>query len=101
MISKRFTLNIFEPINKIKQFQTYIYIVLFYFISFLLNSKATGSRAYFYASFIAYFLGLVTTVVILHVFKSAQPALLYLVPACVGSALLCALVRGEIQELFK
>ena len=74
------------------------------FVALLLrfdNSKGTGSRAYFYASFIAYFLGLVLTVVVLHVFKSAQPALLYLVPACVGSALLCALVRGEISELFK
>ncbi|XP_066931604.1 minor histocompatibility antigen H13-like [Clytia hemisphaerica] len=74
------------------------------FVALLLrfdNSKGTGSRAYFYSSFIAYFLGLVLTVVILHVFKSAQPALLYLVPACLGSALLCALVRGEISELFK
>jgi len=72
--------------------------LLFFFLRF---SKGTGSRAYFYSSFLAYFLGLVLTVVILHVFKSAQPALLYLVPACLGSALLVALVRGEISDLFK
>lgn len=74
------------------------------FVALLLrfdNSKNNGSRAYFYASFIAYFLGLVLTVVILHVFKSAQPALLYLVPACVGSALLVALVKGELSLLFQ
>jgi len=26
--------------------------------------------------------------------------LLYLVPACLGSSLLCATVRGELKELF-
>ena len=34
------------------------------------------------------------------VFEAAQPALLYLVPACLGSSLLCAVVRGELKELF-
>ena len=34
------------------------------------------------------------------VWEAAQPALLYLVPACLGSSLLCALVRGELKELF-
>lgn len=75
------------------------------FIALLLRfdcSKSNStSRAYFYASYAAYFLGLGFTVFIMHVFKSAQPALLYLVPACVGSALITALLRGELQELFK
>jgi minor histocompatibility antigen H13 len=34
-------------------------------------------------------------------FQAAQPALLYLVPACLGSSLLCAAVRGEMKELFE
>ena len=34
------------------------------------------------------------------VFEAAQPALLYLVPACLGSSLLCATMRGELKELF-
>jgi minor histocompatibility antigen H13 len=34
------------------------------------------------------------------VFEAAQPALLYLVPACLGSSLTCAFVRGEVKELF-
>lgn len=34
------------------------------------------------------------------VWEAAQPALLYLVPSCLGSSLLCAVVRGELKELF-
>jgi len=37
---------------------------------------------------------------IITVFEAAQPALLYLVPACLGSSLLCATVRGGLKELF-
>jgi len=36
----------------------------------------------------------------MHVFKHAQPALLYLVPACMGTPLLVALIRGELKVLF-
>ena len=57
------------------------------------------STPYFYANFVAYVLGLVTTVGVMHVFDAAQPALLYLVPACIGAALLTAVSRGELQLL--
>ena len=30
-----------------------------------------------------------------------QPALLYLVPACIGVPLFVALVRGELKEMFR
>ena len=33
-------------------------------------------------------------------FAAARPALLYLVPACLGSALGTAAVRGELSDLF-
>lgn len=36
----------------------------------------------------------------MHVFKHAQPALLYLVPLCLGTPCALALVKGEIKELF-
>merc|ERR1712212_63695 len=52
------------------------------FIALLLRfdcSKGKDSCIYFYTNYFAYLVGLVTTVVILHVYKSAQPALLYLV----------------------
>ena len=32
-------------------------------------------------------------------FNAAQPALLYLVPACLISSLGCATIRGELKEL--
>ncbi|XP_055354009.1 minor histocompatibility antigen H13-like [Paramacrobiotus metropolitanus] len=56
---------------------------------------------YFRATFLAYFLGLLATIVVMHVFKHAQPALLYLVPACLGVPLLLALVKGDLREMFK
>ncbi|KAK3091587.1 hypothetical protein FSP39_020978 [Pinctada imbricata] len=73
------------------------------FIALLLRfdiSLKKNSKTYFYASFIAYFLGLMMTIVVMHFFKHAQPALLYLVPACIGIPLLTALVKGEIKEMF-
>ena len=58
-------------------------------------------RTYFYSAFTAYILGLLATIGVMHIFKHAQPALLYLVPACIGVPLFVALVRGELKELFK
>lgn len=56
--------------------------------------------AYFKCGMLAYCLGLVATLVLMQVFQHAQPALLYLVPACLGSTLLVAAVRGEIGRVF-
>lgn len=36
----------------------------------------------------------------MHQFKAAQPALLYLSPACILSVTLTALFRGELQEFW-
>ncbi|KAI8806203.1 signal peptide peptidase [Cladochytrium replicatum] len=57
-------------------------------------------KPYFTTCFIFYTLGLVTTIVVMHAFQAAQPALLYLSPACIMSALLTALARGEWNRLF-
>jgi len=73
------------------------------FISLLLRfdlSLNRKSKTYFYAGFSAYFLGLLTTIFVMHVFKHAQPALLYLVPACIGIPLSLALVKGDIKMMF-
>ncbi|XP_035667535.1 minor histocompatibility antigen H13-like isoform X1 [Branchiostoma floridae] len=72
------------------------------FIALLLRfdvSLKKDSKLYFYCSFIAYFVGLLVTIFIMHVFKHAQPALLYLVPACVGAPLFVALVKGELVQM--
>ena len=63
------------------------------------TSRALGHTPYFHANLIAYELGLGCTVAIMHFFDSAQPALLYLVPACIGASLLTAAARGELKEL--
>ena len=47
-----------------------------------------------------YVIGLALTLFVMIKFEAAQPALLYLVPACLGSSLFCALLRGELKELF-
>ena len=64
------------------------------------NCHASFSKPYFNSCLIAYMIGLGTTLFIMIYFNHAQPALLYLVPACLLSTLLCALVRGEMKELF-
>ncbi|XP_063701691.1 minor histocompatibility antigen H13 [Culicoides brevitarsis] len=72
------------------------------FIALLLRfdvSLKRKSHAYFNATFLAYFLGLLTTIFIMHVFKHAQPALLYLVPACMSAPFLLALCKGDIKTL--
>lgn len=73
------------------------------FIALLLrfdHSLKRKSKTYFYATFIAYFLGLLATILVMHIFKHAQPALLYLVPLCLSTPLLLALIKGDIKTLF-
>lgn len=57
-------------------------------------------QPFFKASLIAYILGLVATMTVMHVFKAAQPALLYLSPACAAAAFLTALDRRELPTLW-
>lgn len=57
-------------------------------------------KPYFNTCIVAYVLGLVATVLVMYTWNAAQPALLYLVPACLGSSLLTAAVRGELSQLF-
>ena len=63
--------------------------------------RFTGfSKPYFTATFVAYIAGLATTMAVMHFFKAAQPALLYLSPACTGAVFLTALVRGEFADVW-
>ncbi|XP_070825026.1 minor histocompatibility antigen H13 isoform X2 [Chaetodon trifascialis] len=73
------------------------------FIALLLRfdvSLKKNSRTYFYSSFLAYIFGLGLTIFVMHTFKHAQPALLYLVPACIGFPVIVALFKGELTEMF-
>ena len=57
-------------------------------------------KPYFFATFFAYIAGLVVTMAVMHIFKAAQPALLYLSPSCAAAALIAALIRGELPALW-
>ncbi|KAJ8686199.1 hypothetical protein QAD02_021993 [Eretmocerus hayati] len=73
------------------------------FIALLLrfdHSLKRKSNTYFYTTFFAYFMGLLVTLLFMQLFNHAQPALLYLVPACLGTPLLVALVKGDLKALF-
>jgi len=74
------------------------------FIALLLrfdHSLNRGSNLYFKTCFAAYFLGLLCTIFVMHVFKHAQPALLYLVPACLIAPTLVALCKGDLKAMLK
>ncbi|XP_042160092.1 minor histocompatibility antigen H13-like isoform X2 [Oncorhynchus tshawytscha] len=74
------------------------------FIALLLRfdvSLKKNTRTYFHTSFLAYIFGLGLTIWVMHTFKHAQPALLYLVPACIGFPLVVALLKGELTEMFR
>jgi len=47
-----------------------------------------------------YILGLGTTVFVMHVFEAAQPALLYIVPACIATSMMGAAAKGKLKELW-
>ncbi|KAI6652684.1 Minor histocompatibility antigen H13-like [Oopsacas minuta] len=65
------------------------------------HSLKPGSKFYFYTSLISYILGMVVTIFVLTTFQAAQPALLYLVPACLGIPLMTAFLCGDLGALLK
>jgi minor histocompatibility antigen H13 len=61
---------------------------------------ASFSKPYFLVNLFFYALGLVCTVGVMYFFNAAQPALLYLVPACLIGSLLVGAYKGELSVLF-
>lgn len=64
------------------------------------KSYTRFDRPYFKATLAAYVAGLATTMGVMHFFKAAQPALLYLSPACTGAVFLTAALRGEFKQVW-
>ena len=62
---------------------------------------APASTPYFNAVMVCYFIGLSVTVGVMYWFKAAQPALLYLVPACIGGSMFTAMRLGEVSQMMK
>jgi len=80
----------------------FISLMLRFDYSLLLKSaQKTAEKIYFWSVLFSYFIGLTITVLVMYTFHAAQPALLYLVPACLGSSAGLALTRGEFLLLFK
>lgn len=65
----------------------------------LISSQKAQSFVYLNVVMISYFLSLVTTVGVMLFFNAAQPALLYIVPYILITALIVACVRGEVKAL--
>ncbi|KAI9809255.1 MAG: hypothetical protein M1825_002546 [Sarcosagium campestre] len=57
-------------------------------------------KTYFYASMAGYVLGLLMTLIVMHVSQHAQPALLYLVPCVLAAVWGMALYMGELQSMW-
>lgn len=68
--------------------------------SLITKNDTHFAKPYFHATMIGYVVGLATTMGVMHFTKAAQPALLYLSPACILSVALRALQRGELQEVW-
>ena len=64
-------------------------------------SVVPQSTPFFDVVLVSYFIGLSVTVAVMYYFKAAQPALLYLVPACLGSSVGVAWYHGEVMQMFK
>jgi len=63
------------------------------------RGRKNFKKPYFTFTFGGYFLGMLTTIAVMHFFQAAQPALLYLVPFCIGSSLFVGALLGELKEL--
>jgi len=57
------------------------------------------SKPFFLATFVGYALGLIGTIVVMHTFQAAQPALLYLVPCVIAFSSITAYYYGELDKL--
>ncbi|GAO47824.1 hypothetical protein G7K_2022-t1 [Saitoella complicata NRRL Y-17804] len=84
------------------RFDLYNYHARFPRIQYYKHRARQGqfAKPYFRATMTGYVLGLAATVGVMHTTGRAQPALLYLSPACVLSVVLTALVRGELKAAF-
>ncbi|KAF2753459.1 hypothetical protein EJ05DRAFT_458001 [Pseudovirgaria hyperparasitica] len=66
-----------------------------------MQNPTTFPKPYFYASLTGYIAGMLATLVVMHIFEHAQPALLYLVPGVLISTWTTALVRGELRAMWE
>jgi minor histocompatibility antigen H13 len=64
------------------------------------HSSTSFPKPIFNITVFFYALGLWATVLVMHIFKHPQPALLYLVPACLIASVLAGFLNGCMKELW-
>uniref|UniRef100_A0A0K0F3M1 Intramembrane protease 2 (inferred by orthology to a C. elegans protein) n=1 Tax=Strongyloides venezuelensis TaxID=75913 RepID=A0A0K0F3M1_STRVS len=80
-----------------------IFIALIYRFDnrdYLLGKEKARKCFYFFVTIIAYAIGLLITMAVMHFFKAAQPALLYLVPCCIIIPFTIAHFKGDSNALW-
>lgn len=65
------------------------------------RSAVNAPKTYYLGCVVGYLLAIIATVMVMLFFDHGQPALLYLVPACLGSTTLIALAKGEFKALWE
>jgi minor histocompatibility antigen H13 len=65
------------------------------------EGDADFPKPLFYTNIIFYIFGLILTIFIMYKFGVGQPALLYLVPACVGGSAIVAYFSGKMTDLLE
>jgi len=65
-----------------------------------LRCKRSMNKTSFNYTFFGYVAGLALTVFIMVVFEAAQPALLYLVPGCIGMSLVAGAIQGNVSQMW-
>ena len=72
------------------------------FVALMLHFDARNNsgKRYFYSAMGGYAAGLAVTIVVMNVFKAAQPALLYIVPCVCLAVFAQAVARGEVKQLW-
>ncbi|PSC74237.1 Signal peptide peptidase 2 isoform A [Micractinium conductrix] len=70
------------------------------FVAIVLRYDVAHGSRYFRSAFAGYVGGLAATIVVMNVFKAAQPALLYIVPGVLLATFAHAAARKEVSKLF-
>ncbi len=70
-------------------------------VKYVIQAAKTAPKTYYTAVLVGYLIAIIATVVIMFVFNHGQPALLYLVPGCILSVAITALVKGEMSKVLE
>jgi len=60
-----------------------------------------NSRFYFYTTMVGYMIGIIMTNLAMQIMDTAQPALLYIVPACLASMAIISYANGEFDLMWR